>query len=129
MSEIYQGNFKDWKSVINEFMDVSYADEQAKKNAYELHPEPDAFYIASYGGGGYDGDALVVFRRGDKFYTVEGGHCSCYGLEGQWKPEEYDRETFLQVLDRKIESCSRNREYPTMDKTTWELVKKRVMED
>jgi hypothetical protein len=51
----------------------------------------------------YSGDALVIYRNGENYYYVSGGHCSCYGLEGQWEPEEYDRETFLKVLGRKIE--------------------------
>ncbi len=35
----------------------------------------------------YDGKALVVFRKNRKLYEVNGSHCSCYGLEGQWEPE------------------------------------------
>ena len=38
--------------------------------------------------GDYDGEALVVFRRNGALYEVNGGHCSCYGLEDQWEPEE-----------------------------------------
>lgn len=126
MENVYQGRFNNWNDVVENFFDTGYADEQKKKNALEVCPEPDRVFIAAYGGGGYDGDALVVFRRGEKYYTVEGGHCSCYGLEDQWKPEEYDYETFVAVLDRKIESNSRDSEYPSMDKTTWELVKTRL---
>ena len=36
----------------------------------------------------YEGSALVIFRQGGKLYEVNGGHCSCNGLEGQWAPEE-----------------------------------------
>ena len=43
---------------------------------------------ACYNGGGYDGDAQLIFRKDGKFYEVNGSHCSCYGLEGQWEPEE-----------------------------------------
>ena len=38
--------------------------------------------------GGYDGEAHVIFRKDGKLYEVNGSHCSCYGLEGQWTPEE-----------------------------------------
>ncbi len=42
----------------------------------------------------YDGSALVIFERDGKLYMVEGGHCSCHGLEeGQWCEEELTRET------------------------------------
>jgi hypothetical protein len=44
--------------------------------------------LASYTYENYEGDAFVLFRRDGKLYEVNGGHCSCYGLEGQWKPEE-----------------------------------------
>lgn len=38
--------------------------------------------------GSYCGSALIVFRRGGKLYEVNASHCSCYGFESQWKPEE-----------------------------------------
>ena len=44
--------------------------------------------FASYLQGYYDGSALVLFERGGKLYEVNGSHCSCYGLEDQWEPEE-----------------------------------------
>ena len=43
---------------------------------------------ASYSTGDYCGNCDVVFRRNRKLYHVEGSHCSCFGLEGQWSPVE-----------------------------------------
>lgn len=43
---------------------------------------------ACYTPGDYCGDAHVIFRKEDKMYEVNGSHCSCFGLEGQWEPEE-----------------------------------------
>lgn len=43
---------------------------------------------ACYEPGDYCGDAHVIFRKEGKLYEVNGSHCSCYGLEGQWEPEE-----------------------------------------
>lgn len=43
---------------------------------------------AVYHDGDYCGDAQVIFRKEGKLYEVNGSHCSCYGLEGQWEPEE-----------------------------------------
>jgi len=43
--------------------------------------------LASYGSGGYEGDAFVLFRRDGRLYEVNASHCSCYGLENQWDPE------------------------------------------
>ena len=36
----------------------------------------------------YEGYAFILFRKDGKLYEVNGSHCSCYGLEGQWSPEE-----------------------------------------
>jgi hypothetical protein len=48
--------------------------------------------LASYGTPSYEGYAFVLFRRDGKLYEVNGSHCSCYGLEGQWDPEETTTE-------------------------------------
>lgn len=55
---------------------------------------------ASYECEGYEGSAEVMFINRGKIYTVSGGHCSCYGLEGQWQPEEMPVET-LQSIAKK----------------------------
>jgi len=44
---------------------------------------------------GYDGEAFVLFEQDGKLYEVNGSHCSCYGLEGQWEPEETTIDTLL----------------------------------
>lgn len=44
--------------------------------------------FASYSSANYTGDAFVLYERDGALYEVNGGHCSCYGLEGQWNPEE-----------------------------------------
>lgn len=35
--------------------------------------------------GGY---AFVLYAKEGVLYEVHGSHCSCYGLEEQWQPEE-----------------------------------------
>ena len=45
--------------------------------------------LAWYGRGCWDGHAMVVYRTKEgQLYEVNGSHCSCYGLEGRWDPEE-----------------------------------------
>ena len=44
--------------------------------------------IAWYDCEEYEGSAFVLFIQDGKLYEVNGGHCSCFGLEGQWDPEE-----------------------------------------
>ena len=48
----------------------------------------DAEILISEYEGGYDGVAFVLYRKNGKLFEVNGSHCSCFGLEGQWAPEE-----------------------------------------
>ena len=50
---------------------------------------------ANYSLGCYEGSALVVFQKEGKLYEVNASHCSCFGLEQQWSPEETTRESLL----------------------------------
>lgn len=59
-------------------------------------------HIAWYGYGDYCGSSLVIFEKDGKLYEVNGSHCSCYGLEGQWAPEL----TSWEALDMRILSYS-----------------------
>lgn len=56
--------------------------------------------VASYTYEHYSGDAYVLFERDGKLFEVEGSHCSCFGLEGQWKPEEAEREAIIHRLTK-----------------------------
>ena len=47
---------------------------------------------------GCDGRAFVLLERNQKLYEVNGGHCSCYGLEGQWDPEETSVDALMYRL-------------------------------
>lgn len=55
--------------------------------------------LASYGTPSYEGYAFVLFERAGKLYEVNGSHCSCYGLEGQWEPEETTAEALRHRLE------------------------------
>lgn len=50
--------------------------------------EGNNILFASYGTGNYSGEAFVLFEKDGKLYEVNASHCSCYGLEGQFEPEE-----------------------------------------
>jgi len=54
--------------------------------------------FASYGTDNYSGDAFVLFEKDGKLYEVNGSHCSCYGLEGQFEPEE----TTLEAIEMRL---------------------------
>lgn len=74
--QVFFDLFSGKQSIIDEFaikseeldgLDIIYA-------AYEYFP--------------YEGDAHVIFSKENKLFEVVGSHCSCNGLEYQWKPEE-----------------------------------------
>lgn len=44
--------------------------------------------FAAYDTPDYEGYAAVILLNEGKLLYVEGGHCSCFGLEGQWEPSE-----------------------------------------
>ncbi|MCM3257100.1 hypothetical protein M3664_04795 [Paenibacillus lautus] len=67
------------------------------KKALKKHKD-NSILFASYGCANYSGDAWVLFENDGKLYEVNGGHCSCYGLEGQWNPEE----VLLQELENRL---------------------------
>jgi hypothetical protein len=48
-----------------------------------------------YDYGNYEGSAWVGFLKDGKLYEVHGSHCSCYGLENQWGPEETSVEEIV----------------------------------
>lgn len=52
---------------------------------------------AAYDCESYEGSAEVVFVSNGTFFTVSGGHCSCYGLEDQWEPEEMPVEALQKI--------------------------------
>ncbi len=44
--------------------------------------------LAVYECGGYDGESFVLLECDGDLYEVNGSHCSCHGLEGQFEPEQ-----------------------------------------
>lgn len=56
--------------------------------------------IACYEQGGYEGSATVILEKNGQLYEVYAGHCSCYGLEGQFNPEPVTLDALKANLDR-----------------------------
>lgn len=56
--------------------------------------------FAAYEIDGYDGSADVIFVSQGKFFHVQGSHCSCYGLEDQWEPEEMPIEALRHIVNK-----------------------------
>jgi hypothetical protein len=64
------------------------------RSSYETNDDLEniVFLIAyeSVGSWGCDSSSFFLMYKKDdgKLYENYGGHCSCYGFEGQWEPEE-----------------------------------------
>lgn len=88
----YSGDyFKSREDVAREFEEGTgnrYSDDVSNFIVNADFPTDREILYASYEHGTYYGWAYVLFQRGKKLFEVSGSHCSCYGLEGQWKPEE-----------------------------------------
>lgn len=79
---MYFGSFTNREDVMSNF------------NIKDADLENCRILFAGYSNEDYDGYAMVIFSKEGKLYEVNGSHCSCYGLEDQWTPEE----TSLEVL-------------------------------
>ena len=107
----------DWSSrigVIGDFEGVYMTDEEYEElvypnDTYRLNEKESMtralekykdvnILFASYGNANYSGEAWVLFEQDGKLYEVNGGHCSCYGLEDQWSPED----VMLEELEHRL---------------------------
>lgn len=83
---MYCDGFEDINDILREFS----ADKDALDGATLL--------MGVYDTPPYEGYAFVLYEKDGKLYEVNGSHCSCYGLEGQWEPEE----TTVEALSYRI---------------------------
>lgn len=79
------GRWSEFKEIERDFVGV-YGDKPY--TPIPNFPTEDELILAVYGGGSYDGCAFVLYQQHGKLFEVNGAHCSCYGLEEQWEPEE-----------------------------------------
>lgn len=94
MSQTYYDLFDGAGDVISQFS----APADALDNA--------TVHYAEYSYEDYSGSAIVIFERDGKLFEVNGGHCSCYGLEGQWEPEETSWEAIAMRSDDKLKTLA-----------------------
>ena len=88
---VYFDIFSNWEDVQNNFI--------------MSEPEPEVLF-AAYEYENYSREALVLFKRDDKLWLVEGSHCSCEGLEGQWVPEESSPEVVRRIVELANVDCA-----------------------
>ena len=101
----YLGNFSDKKDVYAEFAGIyelkyeKFASQLLSEDLRDWY-ENSKILLAEYDNEGYDGQAFVLLERDGKFYEGNGGHCSCFGLEDQWDPEETSVEALRHRLEK-----------------------------
>lgn len=80
---------KEYRETVSPYPNTKmWLEKKAKmKSAIENYKSINILF-ASYGNANYSGDAWVLYEQNGKLYEVNGSHCSCYGLEGQWQGEE-----------------------------------------
>ena len=81
---MYLGEFKNWNDVRKEYKTST--------------PEPEEVIVADYDREDYEGSSVVVYRNSDTYYVIYASHCSCYGLEDKFDPEEYTKELLIKYL-------------------------------
>lgn len=81
---MYFGQFNNTADVCKEF---------------QINGVDGVIVFAAYDIDGYEGSAEVIFVKEGHLYQVSGSHCSCYGLEDQWKPEEMPIEALRHVVE------------------------------
>ena len=102
---VFLHNWKEKIDVIGDFEGINLTAEEYKaqvspyaNNEYWLEKKAKMekaieewkainLLFSSYGKDYYSGDAFVLFEKGGKLFEVNGGDCSCCGLEGQFSPE------------------------------------------
>ncbi len=66
---------------------------ESDEDVVKLSMIPDKVLAAAYHYEDYEGHAFVLFIKDGMLFEVNGSHCSCYELEGQWEPELVDIES------------------------------------
>ena len=83
MNAVYLHDWSDFDGMVESFRDYG-ADVAEHARLFE----GVEVLLASYSYEDYSGLAFVLFRKDGELFEVNGSHCSCYGLEDQWEPEQ-----------------------------------------
>jgi hypothetical protein len=86
---MFYGSFNNWEDVLGHF---EVSDTERFRDVCPL--------FATYDCEAYEGSASVLFIEKGKIWAVFGSHCSCYGLEGQWDPEDMPLSAIQHILEK-----------------------------
>jgi hypothetical protein len=90
------------EKIMNVYLG-SFGGKESVASNFDIGEVDGEIIVAVYDTGDWEGSAFVVFEQGGKVYEVNGNHCSCYGLEGQWEPEEV---AWKELLKRPVYTSS-----------------------
>lgn len=86
--EIYMSKAEYVGEAPSRYRNLEYFQEKkAKMNRALCDYANVNILFATYNTENWSGHAFVLFERDGSLYEVNGSHCSCYGLEGQWSEE------------------------------------------
>ncbi|MDX5586533.1 MAG: hypothetical protein QNK20_16725 [Aureibaculum sp.] len=86
--DIYMSK-KEYEAEVSPYPNVKAWEEKKVRMTEQIKAYEDKnILFASYGCACYEGDAWVLFEQNSLLFEVNGSHCSCYGLEHQWEPED-----------------------------------------
>lgn len=91
---VYRNEFDSDEDIISNF------------NAPEDSLQGATVLYADYTYEDYSGSATVIFEKDGKLFEVNGSHCSCYGLEGQWEPEETTWQAIAMRTDGELKELA-----------------------
>lgn len=85
---VYYDDFKDYDQMV----------QSISSGIREQLPPAKSIVYAGYSNEGYDGKAIVVFKKDGALYENHDSHCSCMGLEN-WAPEQTSKAALLMRTD------------------------------
>ena len=97
---VFLENWTKEEDVYDDFEVFGFKKYRYDSSVNPKKPKNIKILFAYYTYEDYSGDAFVLFynKTNKKLYEVHGGHCSCYGLEGQW----YEEEINLKELENRL---------------------------
>lgn len=95
---VFLNGWSDSDGVFRDFNEQAYDYDKHKYATKNPIDENINILFASYGCANYSGDAWVLFEKDGQLYEVNGSHCSCYGLEGQWDEDD----VLLEELENRL---------------------------
>lgn len=86
MEQVFLADYAGWSDgQLREHLASDWEADRATIDKFDI-----LLAYESVGSWGCDSSAFLILRGkgGGKLYEVHGGHCSCYGFEGQFEPED-----------------------------------------